>query len=92
MLVMTLASGVTMFCGVEPPAKAGFPNDQVAFLFGEILQRHDRNDFKKRRVVVGGKLFEQWLQFGNKSDDFIFRNELPVNFEFVPGKKPDAVR
>ena len=48
---------------VEPPAQAGFPNHQVTFLFGEKLQRHHRDDFKKRRMMTVGKMLEQRLQF-----------------------------
>ena len=82
---------------VEPSAKAGFPNHQVAFLFGEKFQRHDRDDFKKRRVMVGGKLFEQRLQFCHQPDDFDFRNQLPVDLnsfaernQMRRGEQPDA--
>ena len=49
--------------GVEPSAEAGFPNHQITFLFGKKLQRHHRDDFKKSRMMICWKLFEQRLQF-----------------------------
>ena len=41
---------------IEPSAQAGFPNHQVAALFGKIFQRHHRDGFKKRRVMAVRKM------------------------------------
>ena len=38
--------------GVEPSAKTGLPNHQITFLFGKKLQCHDRDDFKKSRMMI----------------------------------------
>ena len=44
--------------GVEPPAEAGLPNDEVAFLFGEVLEGHDGDEFEESwmggRGWIGG--------------------------------------
>ena len=75
MLVMTLASRRDdLRQRTEPSAEAGFPDHQIAFLFGEKFQRHDRDDFKQRQVIVGGKLFEQWLNFFDEPDEFTVWN------------------
>ena len=92
MLVMTLASGVTMFVAVQPSAQAGFPNHQIAFLFRKKFQRHHGDDFKKCRVMVGGKLFEQRLQFFDQPDDFGFGNQLAVDLNPFAETKPDAAK
>ena len=75
---------------VQPSAEAGFPDDQVAFLFGEKFQRHDGDDFKKGRVMIGGKLLEQRLNFRDQPDHFIFGNQLAVDLD--PLAKRNQVR
>ena len=81
---------------VEPTAKAGFPNYKVAFLLRKTFQRHDRDDFKQRQVIVSGKLFEQRLDFFNQTDEFIFRNQLTIDLnpfakrnQMRRGEQPD---
>ena len=82
---------------IEPSAEAGFPNHEVAFLFAKKFQRHHRDDFKKRRVMVGGKLFQQRLQFRDEPDNLVFGNKLPVELnpfaegnQMWRGEQPDA--
>ena len=60
---------------VQPSAKAGFPNNQIALLLRKKFQRHHGGEFKKRCVIflVCG------VQFFDQPDDFIFVNQLAVD-------------
>jgi hypothetical protein len=65
--------------GVEPPAHAGFPNHQVAFLFGEVTERHHRDNFEESWMFIRGEFFEHRLQVIHKSRDVGFADELSIH-------------
>ena len=83
---------------VQPPAQAGFPDHQVAFLFGEKFQRHHRDEFKKRRVMVRREIASSsGCNSSDQPDDFVFRNQLAVDLnpfaernQMRRGEQPDA--
>lgn len=67
--------------GVEAAAEAGFPNDDVAFLFGEPNEGHDGDDFEEGGVIAFGKLGEEFAHEGDEAGDFGFGDELAIDLD-----------
>lgn len=63
---------------IQPSTQAGFPNDQVAVLFGKKLKRHDRDHFKEGRMMAGGEPVPQRLDLRDEPYDFILGNQPAV--------------
>ena len=74
MFVMTLASGLTMFVASSRPPKPVSQITRSHFCSAKNFSAMTRYNFKKRRVMIAMKFFEQRLQCFNQPDDFGFRN------------------
>ena len=72
--------------GIQPPAKAGFPDHQITFLRGKKLQRHDRDKFEEggtdilpvRNRLEACSTLESAYLF-DESFYVSFRNQLAIN-------------
>ena len=78
--------------GIQATAHAGFPDHEIAVLSGEVLQSHDRHDFKKSGR---GALEIAGLEEGAHGCDGLGHFALPTTGD-SPGcarqRKPDGAR
>lgn len=76
--------------GVEASAQPGFPDNQVAVLFGEIRQGHYRDDFEESGVLILGEGLEPFLKLCDPLADIIVAD--PAAIDLDPFGERDQVR
>ena len=74
--------------GVEAPAQARFPDDEIALFLHEMSERQHGDDFKKCRGPVARKRFQQRAQFRRQANEVGGREGPAIDLDaFAEGHK-----